>query len=340
MAHEQNFLMNDYDIIYEDVLPFLQNDDLTFANFEVTVCDDLPYANYPRFNVHRPYANAAIKAGFDVFSIINNHTNDNGKKGIESTFQFFTKQRSQEIYSAGIKVKPSDEISYDLIEINDWRILFCSISEIFNEYINLERLDYFPSTKKGHDKLKKAIKNVTDAHKYDLFILGIHTNEPEYVLEVSQNRKNWYYELLDCGVNIIWANHQHVSQEWEIVKSVNQDGIENEKLIMYCIGNFVSGQRRSPQYNNPNRINDYTGDSYLLQITINDKKEFSRVVPVYITTHIDIDEKTNERNFLVKHLSESFIKKIEKQNKVQGNYYKKRLELMQQIKGKTVWRIK
>lgn len=335
MAHSENFSVNDFTLAYEDVSPFLKNDDLSFCNFETPVCNEKPYSSYPQFNVHKSYADAAISEGFDVFSLVNNHTNDQGKLGVDSTFNYFIRKRSHEIYSAGIKTNETSGISYDIIEKNGWRILFCAITEILNDYKNYERLDYYPSTKNGHEKLKKDLINVQNAHKHDLFILSVHANEKEYELEVSQKRKKWYYELLDCGVDILWANHQHVVQEWELVKIKTTDDKVESKLIMYCLGNFLSGQRRNPNYNFPQGINEYKGDGLLLQVTINPYKEFTRIWPIYITTHIEYEN--NQRNFVVKHLSNSFIKDVESYSKKQGNYYKKRLELMENIKGKTIW---
>ena len=50
MAHNVNFNMKNYDIIYDDVRELLQADDVSFANLEVPVCDDLPYETYPMKN--------------------------------------------------------------------------------------------------------------------------------------------------------------------------------------------------------------------------------------------------------------------------------------------------
>ena len=82
MAHTPNFSMADYSMIYADIEEIIQNDDLTFANLETPVHDGRPYENYPTFNVQPPYAQAAIDAGFDVFSLANNHSNDQGLEGM------------------------------------------------------------------------------------------------------------------------------------------------------------------------------------------------------------------------------------------------------------------
>lgn len=333
MAHKENFSVEDFSKAYQNVKDFLIQDDLTFANFESPVCNSVPYSSYPSFNVHTEYAQASINAGFDVFSLANNHTNDQKINGIEQTLRFFTRQRSQEVYSAGIKDNTFNSISYDIIEKNGWRILFCAITEILNDFNNCKKIDYYPSTKNSREKLINDLIQIKKKHPCDLFILSIHSNEPEYELEVSQKRKKWYYELLNYGVDIIWSNHQHVSQEWEVVNIKNTDGSISQKLIMYCLGNFLSGQRRYPNYNSPEQISEYKGDSYLLQVTLDSNKNFTKINPIYITTHIELIN--SKQYFLVKQLNENFINQL-KNSKIK-KYYSQRLMHMNKIKGTTIW---
>ena len=74
MAHVENFGMADYNMIYTDIEEIIQNDDFTFANLETPVHEGRAYESYPTFNVQPEYVQAAIDAGFDVFSLANNHT--------------------------------------------------------------------------------------------------------------------------------------------------------------------------------------------------------------------------------------------------------------------------
>ena len=56
-----------------------------------------------------PYAQAAIDAGFDVFSLANNHTNDQGLEGMERTLAFFASKEAEGVHSAGIKRRDTRE---------------------------------------------------------------------------------------------------------------------------------------------------------------------------------------------------------------------------------------
>ena len=67
MAHEENFSMKDFSLIWADVKPLVSGADLSFANIESPVMDSKKWEGYPRFNMHSDYVRKAIEAGFNVF---------------------------------------------------------------------------------------------------------------------------------------------------------------------------------------------------------------------------------------------------------------------------------
>ena len=75
MAHPALWRHGEFHRIYQDISDEIRESDLSFVNLETPVFDQRPYSGYPGFNVHREYAEAAIEAGFNVFSLTNNHTN-------------------------------------------------------------------------------------------------------------------------------------------------------------------------------------------------------------------------------------------------------------------------
>ncbi len=337
MAHTVNFRMADYNLIYEDVAPLLHADDISFANFETPVTDSLPYETYPTFNVQSPYAIAAIDGGFDAFSLSNNHTNDQGIIGIESTREFFQSLRSQGVYSAGIK--RDDGLSYDIIETQGWTILFAAVTEIVNSYNDVDAFDMYSYTEKRRQDLKNDIIALQNAYPHDMFVLGVHVYEPEYDTRVSDKRKAWFHELLDVGVDIVWGNHPHVTQEWELIKSKQGD-----KLIMYSIGNTISGQTYNRNYENPLAPREDTGTSIFLHADIQNKKASSNlkgsaigdvVLGIQIDTTIIVTHRDEYNNTLIKKLTPEFIEAQNEQNRA---YYTVRLDDMKNITGTTTWR--
>ena len=336
MAHTNVTRMKDFSIIYEDILHIMKNDDLTFTNLETPVVNNLDYENFPNFNVKNEFPLAAINAGIEVFSLTNNHTNDQGLEGIKSTRKFFQDynnsqiDESKKVYFAGIKEKSGEDFTYQVIEKNGYKIIFMAFTEIFNTPNYRSWFDTQGTTDENRKNLYKKITELKKQHSADLFVLSVHCEEPEYIRTVTKKRKDFYHNLLDAGVDILWANHPHVSQEWEVVKSDKTP--YKTKYIMYSVGNFVSGQRYRRNYQDPESAREYTGESFLFQIKFvkNDKIIYSDTInPILITNHTDY-----YGNTMIKILNQDFIDSLKAQDK---KYYQKRLELMNQIEGKTIW---
>ena len=336
MAHTNVTRMKDFSIIYEDILHIMKNDDLTFTNLETPVVNNLDYENFPNFNVKNEFPLAAINAGIEVFSLTNNHTNDQGLEGIKSTRKFFEDynnsqiDESKKVYFAGIKEKSGADFTYQVIEKNGYKIIFMAFTEIFNTPNYRSWFDTQGTTDENRKNLYKKITDLKKQHSADLFVLSVHCEEPEYVRTVTKKRKDFYHNLLDAGVDILWANHPHVTQEWEVVKSDKTP--YKTKYIMYSVGNFVSGQRYRRNYQDPESAREYTGESFLFQIKFvkNDKIIYSDTInPILITNHTDY-----YGNTMIKILNQDFIDSLKAQDK---KYYQKRLELMNQIEGKTIW---
>ncbi len=332
MAHSNVTRMADFSLIYADIAPITRSDDLTFANLETPIHEDRPYENYPTFNAKPPYVEAAIEAGFDVFSLANNHTNDQGKSGIHKTHAYFSLLRDKNIYSAGIKTDASLELTYEVIEKNGFVLLFVAYTELLNSPASKEYLDFFNTSTSSRHILKQNLIKLREKYPCDLFIVSIHTAEPEYVIEVTKERKTFYYDLLDCGIDIIWANHPHVLREWELIKDANTGLLK--KAVFYGMGNTISGQRYVYNFENPAAMREYTGDGMLYQLEFSKKEGKAPYISAnkqyLITTHIDA-----QKNSLIKVLRPEFI---DAQNETYKKYYVKRMELLEKIKGTTLCR--
>ena len=122
MAHSVNYAITNYAKIWKDITPLLQSSDLAFANIEAPIDTTKKHSSWPNFNMTYNYVNASITAGFNVFSLCNNHTNDQGLTGIQETakttkaLQTAAKNQNKDIYFSGIKNSPNDSFSYNLIE--------------------------------------------------------------------------------------------------------------------------------------------------------------------------------------------------------------------------------
>lgn len=267
MAHNVNYNMREYDRIYDDLREWLFEDHLTFGNFEMPVADSIPMASYPRFNVHFPYLLAAARGGFDVFSLANNHSNDHGVSAMDETRSAFRtletgyRLQGRLIASNGLRSRDDEPMRPVLIESNGWRVLFLSVTEILNIHdSSRHRVYYVPAGSGSRAEFLARLGAWREEFEPDLFVLSIHLDEPEYVINVSQSKRNWFRSLAEAGVDIVWAHHPHVMQEWE-------KAADGSVFFMYSMGNFISGQRWNPKPEDPDHYREYTGDAVLLRVT-------------------------------------------------------------------------
>lgn len=338
MAHENNFKMSDYDLIWEDISPILNASDLSFANLESPVNDNIPFETYPTFNMNSSYPEAAIKAGINVLSLSNNHTNDQGLEGIRSTSLWAmkkeeeTKGSKRALYFSGLK--ENGNISYRTINIRSWKILYVAITQSLNQPSFASYINYVKNTERAQNAFVKEIKDLREANDCDLFIISIHSNETEYVAKVEDSVEKFYLSLINSGVDIITANHPHVIRQIDFLGEDKSNKIN--KMIIYGNGNVISSQRRKPTFSNPENKWDNTGDGSLVKITcdkINNKPYIKDSNIFYITTYID-----KNRNFIIKQLNKDFYEQLRNNNQNEwADYLEKREIINKKIEGKTIW---
>lgn len=341
MAHSVNFNMKDYNKIWKDVKDVISAADLSFANLEAPVDSTKKAQNYPNFNMPISYVRACVESGFDVFSLCNNHSNDQGKSGISETLNSLSKIRDEQlindnlIYFSGLKVNETESFTYNTIFKNGFKIIFLPITEILNRPDSKEFINYVAPVKEKRNQFINFCMNLKQKEKCDLFILSVHANDTEYTRDVTENQEKWYMQLLDCGIDIIWANHAHIIKDRKIV--IDKNGAQ--KIIMYANGNTISGQRTNPNFTEKNvdLERDNTGDGLLYLVELKkspNKIQIKKITPIFITTYIN-----TAWEFVVKKLDDNFInylKGVPRKN--WADYMEKRKKLNEKItKDIIVW---
>ena len=333
MAHSVNYVISDYPKIWRDVKYIIEPADLAFANIEAPVDDTKKPQNYPNFNMPQSYVEAAIDAGFDVFSLCNNHTNDQGLSGIQETQKTSkrlvqrSKERGEEIYFSGLKDGKKAEFTYNLIEKKGWKILFLPVTEILNQPSYSDYINFIENSESARNAFIAKVKELRQKNPCDLFVISIHANETEYTRTVLDWRDEFYMQLLQAGADIVWANHAHIIKDR---KYIFYHETNSQKVIMYANGNTISGQRTKPELTstNPTGERDNTGDGLMVKLTF--KKQENGNPPTlinsenfFITTYINT---ANE--YVVKPLNQDFIDYLwEVPRSDWARYIKRRIEI-------------
>ena len=313
MAHTNNYHISSFDKIWRDVKYLIDGNDLVFANIEAPVDTTKPVSNYPNFNMPQNYVQAAVDAGFNVFSLCNNHSNDQYLDGIKETLKTVDRicelaaknANPRSLYFSGLKHSKESEFSYNIIEKSGWKILFLPMTELLNRPDFSEYINYVKTDDASRNEFIDYVKKLREKNPCTIFILSFHTAEPEYTRNITSRQEKFYKELIKNGVDIIWANHAHIIKNRKIIVDTETNC---DKLIMYANGNTISGQRRNPDLTskNPNGERDNTGDGLFYKVTLKkDNKgsvKIKKCEPIFITTYINT---ANE--FVLKPLNQDFV---------------------------------
>ncbi|MCG8571048.1 MAG: CapA family protein [Spirochaetes bacterium] len=294
MAHLdlQNYVLaqeKKYQLFFEHTKAIFLGDDLTFANLETPVNDHIPISGYPHFNAKTALVDAMSVCGIDIVSLANNHSYDQGKKGILSTIEAI--EKNQLIYS-GMARNPDDGKQMTIFEKNQIIIGYLSLTFSVNglpyvekkdsPFINLVRWDDQPKIDKYCKLIKEGKKNT------DLVIVSFHCGM-EYQSTPHALQEKAIKKMADAGADIILGHHPHVLQKIEYY--YQKDG--RKTLIAYSLGNYISAQARYLPYlkESANHQAPYlkTSESLVLQFDVvkwNQTIEIThvRVIPLFNIT--------------------------------------------------------
>ena len=251
--------------LFKEVSSHLAGADLLFGNFEST------FTNYPKtrkdtsrrmvfaFRSPPEYAHDFRRAGFDILSIANNHSNDFFQAGFDDT--------ARSIEAAGMAhTGLKNEITY------------LNRNGIVTAFIGFSYLAYHNSIHKL-DEASALVRKAAD--NADVVVVSVHAGaEGNKALHVydkdehfySENRGNlvrFSHTMIDNGADLILGHGPHVPRAMELYKG---------RLIAYSLGNFMGYKVFA--------IRQYTGYSLILEARMNKTGEFvsGRVVPVRLTS--------------------------------------------------------
>ncbi len=219
----------DYKPCFQFVKPILSAPDLTIGNLELTLAGP-PYKGYPQFSAPDELLEALKDAGYDVLVTANNHCVDRGKKGLERTIDLL--DNAKFLHTGTFK----DTVDY----LNDYPLI------VEAKGFRFSLLDYtygtnglavqIPNIVNRIDtiRIRKDLQKAKGQHT-DAIIVFMHWGQ-EYQSLPNVWQKQVADFCLKHGAKIVIGAHPHVLQPMEWRK-------EQDQLIAYSLGNFVSGQR-------------------------------------------------------------------------------------------------
>jgi poly-gamma-glutamate capsule biosynthesis protein CapA/YwtB (metallophosphatase superfamily) len=219
---------NDGADLFRDAEPILQRADLAVGNLEGTLCDDGTSTkgtgpNSYAFRTPTSYAPWLKKAGYDYLSMANNHANDFGLTGIESSERCLTEQG---ILFSGIEGRTETAI----IERKGLKIGLCAFGH--NSY-TLKHTDL------------STVGRILDSLKVqtDFIVVSFHggaegrtkSHLPHGTeIFLGENRgslRELAHYCIDNGADVVYGHGPHVVRAVEVY---------NDRFIVYSLGNFCT----------------------------------------------------------------------------------------------------
>ncbi|MCR4601957.1 MAG: CapA family protein [Prevotella sp.] len=214
--------------LFKDAASILRTADLTVGNLEGTLCDGGRSTkgsgpNSYSFRTPTSFAPRLKEVGFDYLSMANNHANDFGQEGIESTEQCL---REQGILFSGIQGRVESAV----VERGGKKIGLCAFGH--NSY-----------TLK-HTDLEVVGRIVDDlVSRCDLVVVSFHGGaEGRSKSHVPQGGETFLGEnrgslrqlahfCIDHGADVVYGHGPHVLRAVEVYKG---------RFIAYSLGNFCT----------------------------------------------------------------------------------------------------
>lgn len=191
---------------------FLRGVDIVFGNLEGPLVDSPKISPYHplKFSFEPEVAKILSEANFNLLSLANNHTLNEGYSGIRKTRDLL---KGINIQPLGDPLVCNDRFSYQYEDV---------------KFFAFNTIGYCCSL----DDIIKTIKEAQKLDKNLFIIVSIHWGD-EYSLNSSSYQKDLARKMIDAGADLIVGHHPHVVQDIEIYRN---------KLIFYSLGNFIFDQ--------------------------------------------------------------------------------------------------
>ena len=202
----------DYSYPYSNTVQFFSVDDFTIANLECTLSDrKLHSAEQWYFLAPTAYADILVKGGVDFVTTANNHMEDFGQEGVESTFAALE----------GYGISYGKEGEGQLLSIESGLTL-----GIYCDYNHL---------KPDVDKCVQAVRSLREQGA-EYIICAFHWGKELYY-SPNEDQVTLAHACIDAGADLIYGSHTHNLQPIEKY---------GEGLILYSMGNWSFGGSTAP----------------------------------------------------------------------------------------------
>lgn len=219
---------------FRNVSDILSQGDITFGDLEAPFLDkgDL-ITEGMSFKAEPEFIEGIKLAGFDVMSLANNHTKNQGSEGLFFTFNLL-KQNNIKFCGAGTNFQEAHNSA--IVEAKGKKFAFLAYT--YSDGIDFETHLSENEPDVAFLDINQAKIDIAEAKKQaDSVIVYMHAGE-EYSPKPIEEQINFAHSAIDNGADLVLGSHPHWVETTEKYK---------DKYIIYSMGNFVFDQEWSQE---------------------------------------------------------------------------------------------
>lgn len=243
--------------LWNELGDFFFSSDIVFANLETPIDTNRPISLVPELMLSDMYFNASPEIfdifggqtgekkfkGYDLVSIANNHSLDQGTQGVLHTMDFLDSRHVA--YTGGARTE-EEQNKITIIERKGIKIAFLAYTYSLNKMQIPSDKSYIVNYLRFNIPIVSLEQLKKDAAKAreqgaDIILLSIHGGFAYQAFPEKVSIDNYHKILDNTGIDIILATHPHVAQpleKYSYFDSVSKK--QKDGFIVYSLGDFIA----------------------------------------------------------------------------------------------------
>ncbi len=217
--------------VFQGTLPVMQRQDLLIGNLEGAVTNrGTPTPKSYNFRFDPEVLPALKTAGFDYFSITNNHCYDYGSIGFTDTL---THLDAHGLLTSGAGRTPKEAYSPSRMTIHGTDVTVLSVGAYPQERNGFDGRSQAQVTEKRPGIVfsgQKFLETVTDTSSEAGIDIVVAHGGQEWHSQPTLEQLRFYRACIEAGADLVLGHHPHVLQGMEAYRG---------GLIAYSLGNFI-----------------------------------------------------------------------------------------------------
>lgn len=215
--------------LFDSVQAEFQKSDAVVVNLECPLTDTVSPVNKRYiFRANADWAEDLRKVGITHAALANNHTNDQGRRGLQATYQHLT-----EAGIVPLGYGSSYEEQSEPVLITKGKVQVAVFNAVMMALENWHYIEGKPGVcQPASDSLVSTIADYHQQHPDTRIVMVLHWGV-EFNSFPSMNQRLLAGRLAEAGVDAIIGHHPHVVQPVDTI---------GQTLVCYSLGNFVFDQ--------------------------------------------------------------------------------------------------